>query len=473
MYLIRQKFLVAGMSKSGAASASLLLKHGATVYIYDDVENEQVEKNMQELVTQGASRVRTSELDKMAEICDVLVLSPGIPIDHSLPILFKRRKKRIIGEMELGLLFLHNPTIAVTGTNGKTTIVTMIDDILKAEGTKSVACGNIGLPVCSVVDEIEPDAIAVLEVSSFQLETVYSLVPHIYVVSNITEDHLNRHYTMENYIFLKSKPMRMMRESEFAVLNYDDDNVRAFAEQAKSNVVYFSMDEVVDGGYIRDDTIYYFDEKIMSISELSLKGKQNIQNALAAICVAKIMGVSNASIQSSLKSLKGVKHRFEKIAEFDGVTYINDSKGTNIDATVTAIDQLDREAILLLGGQDKGYNYTTLFEKIKNSRVVHSILYGENRYKLLQAAIQNNENKITLCADFTLAVKIAQMTAKSGQAVLLSPASSSLDAFKNYEERGELFEKIILESMQQMEDRIKERVACATGDEDDEEYIEE
>ncbi len=461
MYLLKQKFLVAGISKSGVASANLLLKHGATVYIYDDVENELVEQSIQNLVNQGAIRVDTPQLEKMAEICDVLVLSPGIPIDHSLPILFKRRKKRIIGEMELGMQFLHNTNIAVTGTNGKTTIVTMLDSILKADSMTSVACGNIGLPLCSVVEELEKDAIVVLEVSSFQLETLYSLIPHIYIVSNITEDHLNRHYTMENYIFLKNKPMRLMRESEFAVLNYDDNNVRIFAEQAKCNIVYFSMHTVVDGGYIRDNCIYYFDEKIMQINDLSLKGKHNIQNALAAICAAKIMGVSNESIVSSLKSLKGVRHRFEKVAEFNGITYINDSKGTNVDATITAIEQLDRESVLLLGGQDKGYNYNILFEKIKESNIVHTIIYGENRYKLLQSAIQCNESRITLCADFTLAVKIAQMTAKSGQIILLSPASSSLDAFKNYAERGELFERLVLESMP----KVEEKVACAAIEE--------
>lgn len=461
MYLLKQKFLVAGISKSGVASANLLLKHGATVYIYDDVENELVEQSIQNLVNQGAIRVDTPQLEKMAEICDVLVLSPGIPIDHSLPILFKRRKKRIIGEMELGMQFLHNTNIAVTGTNGKTTIVTMLDTILKADSMTSVACGNIGLPLCSVVEELEKDAIVVLEVSSFQLETLYSLIPHIYIVSNITEDHLNRHYTMENYIFLKNKPMRLMRESEFAVLNYDDNNVRIFAEQAKCNIVYFSMRTVVDGGYIRDNCIYYFDEKIMQINDLSLKGKHNIQNALAAICAAKIMGVSNESILSSLKSLKGVRHRFEKVAEFNGITYINDSKGTNVDATITAIEQLDRESVLLLGGQDKGYNYNILFEKIKESNIVHTIIYGENRYKLLQSAIQCNESRITLCADFTLAVKIAQMTAKSGQIILLSPASSSLDAFKNYAERGELFERLVLESMP----KVEEKVACAAIEE--------
>ncbi len=461
MYLLKQKFLVAGISKSGVASANLLLKHGATVYIYDDVENELVEQSIQNLVNQGAIRVDTPQLEKMAEICDVLVLSPGIPIDHSLPILFKRRKKRIIGEMELGMQFLHNTNIAVTGTNGKTTIVTMLDTILKADSMTSVACGNIGLPLCSVVEELEKDAIVVLEVSSFQLETLYSLIPHIYIVSNITEDHLNRHYTMENYIFLKNKPMRLMRESEFAVLNYDDNNVRIFAEQAKCNIVYFSMRTVVDGGYIRDNCIYYFDEKIMQINDLSLKGKHNIQNALAAICAAKIMGVSNESIVSSLKSLKGVRHRFEKVAEFNGITYINDSKGTNVDATITAIEQLDRESVLLLGGQDKGYNYNILFEKIKESNIVHTIIYGENRYKLLQSAIQCNESRITLCADFTLAVKIAQMTAKSGQIILLSPASSSLDAFKNYAERGELFERLVLESMP----KVEEKVACAAIEE--------
>ncbi len=443
MYFKNQKFLVAGMSKSGIAGTEFLLSRGAAVCMYDDVTGGAVRSAMDKLAERGAVPVRAEQLSSAVEECDILVLSPGIPIDHELPVAFRKAGKRIVGESELGCLYLRAALVAVTGTNGKTTTVTMIDEILRAAGLNSIACGNIGLPLSACVDTLGYDDVAVMEVSSFQLETLTSVRPHVAVVTNITEDHLNRHYSMENYIFLKSKILRNMRESEYAVLNFDDENVRAMAHEARCRVRWFSLRERAEGAYLFDGGLYFENEKIMNVSDLSLKGEHNAKNALAAICAAKLMGVESSVIAKTLSSMRGVRHRMETVAQIGGVTYINDSKGTNVDATLNAVACMQSDTVLLLGGKDKGYDYDKLFQKLKDSRVVQAVLYGENRFKLLNAAARCNESRITLCADFSLAVKIAAMTARPGQCVLLSPASSSFDEFAGYEERGERFEEIV------------------------------
>ena len=443
MYFKNQKFLVAGMSKSGIAGTEFLLSRGAAVCMYDDVTGGAVRSAMDKLAERGAVPVRAEQLSSAVEECDILVLSPGIPIDHELPVAFRKAGKRIVGESELGCLYLRAALVAVTGTNGKTTTVTMIDEILRAAGLNSIACGNIGLPLSACVDTLGYDDVAVMEVSSFQLETLTSVRPHVAVVTNITEDHLNRHYSMENYIFLKSKILRNMRESEYAVLNFDDENVRAMAHEARCRVRWFSLRERAEGAYLFDGGLYFENEKIMNVSDLSLKGEHYAKNALAAICAAKLMGVESSVIAKTLSSMRGVRHRMETVAQIGGVTYINDSKGTNVDATLNAVACMQSDTVLLLGGKDKGYDYDKLFQKLKDSRVVQAVLYGENRFKLLNAAARCNESRITLCADFSLAVKIAAMTARPGQCVLLSPASSSFDEFAGYEERGERFEEIV------------------------------
>lgn len=443
MYFKTQKFLIVGISRSGIAAAEFLLERGASVLLYDDVTGGAVEKSERALAEKGARILGAEDLASAVREADILLLSPGIPIDHELAIAFKKAGKRIIGESELGCLFLRAPVIAVTGTNGKTTTVTMISEVLKAAGEHAVACGNIGLPLCSVIDELGYGGIAVAEISSFQLETLTSLRPHIAVITNISEDHLNRHYNMDNYIFLKKKILRNMRESEYAILNYDDATVRGFADSAKCKVKYFSVHERVDGAYLFEGGLYYEGEKIMDASEISLKGKHNLQNALAAVCAARLAGTDSRIIRETLSSLKGIRHRIEFVCEEDGVTYVNDSKGTNVEASMVAIESMQTDTVILLGGKDKGYDYDKLFAKIRDSRVIHAVLYGENRFKLLNGAVKNNFSQVTLCADFEIAVRIAAMTAKRGQSVLLSPASSSFDRFSNYEERGEKFEEIV------------------------------
>lgn len=435
-----QTFLVAGLSRSGVSAAEFLRARGAKVYLYDDVEDAAVDEAARKLEENGCVRLRGEDaLKEGMKNCDVLVLSPGIPVDHSLPVAFRHSGKRVIGELELGALALRAPAVAVTGTNGKTTTVTMLDEIFRADGKKSLACGNIGKPLTSCTEELGEDGIAVVEVSSFQLETLYSLRPHVAVILNITEDHLNRHYNMENYVYLKSRLLKNSAESEYAVLNHDDERVRAFAEKTKAKVVFFSLKERVNGGYISDGNLCYGGEIIMPASQLPLQGDHNLANALAAICAAKLMGAKNEAIVSALTSFRGVKHRLQNVGQLNGVTFIDDSKSTNVDSAIKAVESLRGETVILLGGKDKGYSYEPLFAAIKNSGVVHAVIYGENCFRILNAALKSGFTAVTLCRPFDIAVRVAYLTAKQGQNVLLSPASASFDMFANYEERGDRF----------------------------------
>ncbi len=443
MLFSQQTFLVAGLSRSGIAASEYLLKKGARVYCFDDVEEGSVAASANALKERGCVILKKGDLEARQAECDILVLSPGIPVDHPLPVAFRRAGKRVIGETELGALALRCPCVAVTGTNGKTTTVTMIDGIFKNAGKNSLACGNIGRPLTSCVEELQEDGVAVCEVSSFQLETLYSLRPHVAVVLNIAEDHLNRHYNMENYIYLKSRIFKNSAESEYVVLNYDDPVVRGFAEKTKAKVVWFSCREPVEGGYLSEGCFCYMGEKLFPVSELPLDGEHNAANALAAICAAKIMGVRSETIVSALKTFRGVAHRLQRVGEIGGVTFIDDSKATNVDSAIKAVLSVRGESVLLLGGKDKGYSYEPLFDAIKTSGVVHCVLYGENAFRILQAALKKGFTAVTLCRPFDVAVRVAFLTARAGQNLLLSPASASFDAFRNYEERGERFREMM------------------------------
>ncbi len=439
MLFERQNFLVAGLSRSGVSAAQYLAAHRAGVYLYDDVDDETVRAAEETLQSLGCTPVKKGELDAAVEKCDVLVLSPGIPVDHPLPIAFKRAGKRIIGEAELGISQLRCPIVAVTGTNGKTTTVSMLEAVFKGAGKNAIACGNVGKPVTSCIDELGEEGIAVAEISSFQLETLYSLKPHVAVVLNVTEDHLNRHYTLDNYIYLKSRILKNSAESEYAVLNYDDPVVRGFAEKTRAKVIWFSAKEQVAGGYLSDGWLCFREERVCREDDLSVGGMHNRMNALAAVCAAKLFGVPNEVIADALKNFRGVKHRLQTVAEVRGVSFIDDSKATNVDSAVQAVSSVKGESVILLGGKDKGYSYEPLFDAIKDSGVVHAVIYGENAFRILGAALKRGYTSLSLCRPFDLAVRIAFLTAKAGQSVLLSPASASFDAFRSYEERGDRF----------------------------------
>ena len=442
MYPKQQTFFVLGLSKSGLAAATFLLSQGANVFVHDDLTTDRIEKETATLVAKGARRVRKEDVSQVVDACDALVLSPGIPIDHPLAVAFKRKGKAVIGETEIATRFMRCPIVAVTGTNGKTTTVSMISKILNGGGYSAQACGNIGEPMINFAS-LNEDAVAVAEISSFQLETLNSLRAHVSVVLNVTEDHLNRHYTMENYVFLKRKLLKNSTETEYAVLNYDDTIVRGMAEKTKARILWFSVREKVKGAYYENGGLYFNGEKILQANEMLAGGLHNIQNALASIAVAKLFRVETATIRNALIAFKGIKHRVETIGVIDGVTFINDSKGTNVDATIKAAETMKTETVILLGGKNKGYDYAPLFSALQKQKIVHAILYGENRYALLKSAREQGFQSVSVCEGFTLAVLIAKLIAKRGQNVLLSPASASFDEFSSYEERGDKFVEIV------------------------------
>ncbi|HBF86377.1 MAG TPA: UDP-N-acetylmuramoyl-L-alanine--D-glutamate ligase [Clostridiales bacterium] len=446
MNFSRDKFLVVGIQKSGVSAAELLLSKKAKCYVYDDNESPAVLAETKKLQDLGAVAVGKDEVFSLLREIDVLVLSPGVPLDHDIPLAAKKLGKRITGELELASKFVTAPIVAVTGTNGKTTTCSMIDAILKGNGMNSVLCGNVGTPLSAVLNKITDDSVVVAEVSSFQLETVSSFTPHISVITNITPDHLARHYNMENYVYIKKRILTNLKESEYAVLCYDDETVRKAGENIPAKTVYFSAKTEVNGAYCSEGKIFYKGKYVMDARSLSAKGEHNLLNALASVCVAEILGVSEKRIAETLSDFKGVKHRIQFVGNYGGADYYNDSKATNTDATVKAIESMSKPTVLILGGKDKGLEFDSLFAEIKKSAVKSVVLTGESRYRMLDAAKRAGFENVSLTEDFYVAIELAQYLADEGDAVLFSPACSSFDRFTDFEQRGEEFIRTV-ESM--------------------------
>mgnify|MGYP004716514287 FL=1 len=442
MYVKSQKFLVLGVSKSGCSAAGSILSHGGTCYLYEELKSDKISSSIAKLCSLGAVNV-TGKVEEYIDKIDVLVISPGVPINHPVAVMAKKAGKRIMGELEFGYLSLCPVVIGVTGTNGKTTTVNMISNILKEAAVKHHLCGNVGVPITTVAESLEKGDVLVAEVSSFQLESTQFFAPHIACVLNVSPDHLERHYTMDNYVFLKKRLLKNSSESEYAVLNYDDEKVREFADGLKSNVIWVSVKEPVNGAYCLNGEIYYKNEKIMPASELPTVGEHNVYNALFGVAVAKLMSVNTEYIKNGLISFKGVKHRIELVGEKNGVKFYDDSKATNTASTITALNSVNSPVILILGGSEKGEKYDLLFKEIKKKHVKHVIITGASKLNMLSAANEAGMSDVTVTPDFYNAVKISYMLAESGDNVLLSPACASFDCFKNYEERGVAFCKIV------------------------------
>lgn len=442
MYYKKTTFLVAGLQKSGVSATKFLLEKGAQVYVYDKRKSEQILKNIDALEFLGAKVI--SDYKSATEFIDVLVISPGVPIDSDICITFKKAGKRIIGELELGYLEIKTPIIAVTGTNGKTTVCTMIHNAFEKSGLKSVLAGNVGTPLTSKISEVNESEFCVLEVSSYQLETTYAFTPHVSLLLNLTPDHLERHYSMENYALVKSKILLPLKESEFAVLNYDDERVKEFSRVTKAKTLWFSTREKVDGAYIEDNAVYYKEEKLCEVENLTLREPHNLENVLATVCALKSVGISNQDVVGALTSFKGVKHRFEKVCEKNGVTFINDSKSTNPDSTLKAIESLNTKTVLIMGGSEKGLDYTEVFEKIKNSSLIkHTVITGSSANNMMFYASKANLDGVVVVKNFDEAVKTAYRLCSQNEVVLLSPATASFDEFSSFEERGERFVKVV------------------------------
>jgi len=441
-----KRVLVVGLGASGLAAARFLKARGAKVTVSDSRPATLItelttlldEGFMVETGGHGLLTFRRQEL---------IVVSPGVP--QTVPELKQVRAlgAHIIGELELGSEYLQGEIVAVTGSNGKTTTTTLIGEIFKAAGWPTLVGGNIGRPVTAMVEESTPESWSVLEVSSFQLETVESFKPRIALVLNITPDHLDRHGTFEAYWEAKARITEFQDAGDFLILNGEDVETQKVAAKTKAQIYWFSAKrQIKQGAFAYGESVFFAvqegksPEPVMPLSEIPLAGRHNVENVLAAVCAAKLAGISSEVIRAAVKSFKAVEHRLEFTRELDGVRYYNDSKATNVDATMKALESFASGIWLILGGKDKDSDYTTLAPLIRE-RVKTVITIGSAAEKIERqlAGVAKIESAGTM--DRALAYARAQATA--GDTVLLAPACASFDQFKNYEERGRVFKELV------------------------------
>src|SRR5580700_1665866 len=375
MELKDKRVLVVGLGKSGVASALFLKAHGALVTVSDTKSGDELRNEIPTLLDHGITVETGGHGERTFRGQDLIVVSPGVPVD-SPPLLQARALgESVIGEIELAAQFLPQPIVAITGSNGKTTTTTLSGEILTAGGLSALVGGNIGTPAISLVERAKPDTVIVLEVSSFQLETIQTFHPKIAVVLNVTPDHLDRHRTLEIYVDAKARIFENQSGADFAVLNADDPICVAMAGRTRAQVFWFSRQkEVKQGAWVREGKILFRDgsssqknqqRDIMLVSEIPLKGAHNLENVLAAVCAGALMGCAPEKIRQAVRDFKAVEHRLEFVATIRGVDYYNDSKATNVDATIKALESFPANIHLILGGKDKGSDYTVLNELLR------------------------------------------------------------------------------------------------------------
>lgn len=448
MELQGKKVLVFGSGKSGIGASDLLAKVGAFPVIYDG--NAEIDKDAVVHKTDGAYPVTVyaGELPKeVQDSLDLVVLSPGVPTDLPLVKSFYEQGLPVWGEVELAYRVGNGEVLAITGTNGKTTTTALLGKIMQDARESVFVVGNIGTPYTSKALEMKPNSITVAEISSFQLETIDEFAPKVSAILNITEDHLNRHHTMEEYIRVKELITENQGTEDVCVLNYEDEVLREFGKHLTPRVVYFSSGRKLDEGiYLDGNKIILKDgEKeieVVKTEDLKLLGKHNFENVMAAVAMAYYDGVSLDSIRKSICEFTAVAHRIEYVTEKKGVVYYNDSKGTNPDAAIKGIQAMNRPTLLIGGGYDKQSGYDEWIEAF-DGKVRYLVLIGQTKEKIKEAAEKHGFHDIILCEDLKEAVKVCEEKAQPGDAVLLSPACASWGQFDNYEQRGDMFKEYV------------------------------
>ncbi|MCR4620490.1 MAG: UDP-N-acetylmuramoyl-L-alanine--D-glutamate ligase [Clostridiales bacterium] len=444
-----ERVLVWGMAKSGVAAACLLAKKGKHVIINDLKTAQQLGEGLEPLRGLPFENRLGENVEDLLQGVDTLVISPGIPADHPAAEKARAMGAEVISEIELAYRFSQGLLVGVTGTNGKTTTTTLLGEIFRSWGKKTFVVGNIGEPYAAHALETDKDSVTVCELSSFQLETVSSFKPDISLILNLTEDHLNRHKTMENYARIKERVFMNQRAGDVLVLNYDDPVTKAMAGRAKCRVLFFSRKESVkEGSYIKDGNVVFAhaggEEQVISTQQILLPGAHNLENVLAAVSAAMAGGVPAENVREVLRRFAGVEHRIETVAELEGIRYINDSKGTNPDSTIKAVEAMTRPTVLLLGGSEKNSDYSQMCRVIKNSPVKYAVLLGDTGEKIGQALSQAGFDEYEYVGhDFERAIQTAKNHAEQGWNVLLSPACASFDMFRDFEHRGEEFKRIV------------------------------
>lgn len=444
-----KKVLVCGMARSGVSAAQCLYELGARVTISDNKEEAQLREALQPLEGMDIRRClgKEAQPEDLATY-DLAVTSPGIPLQAPILQAVQAAGVPLIGELELGAEVSRAPLYAVTGTNGKTTTTTLIGEIFRNMGKTAYVVGNIGYPFTACALRCTEEDVAVAEVSSFQLETITDFHPHIAVMCNITEDHLNRHGTMEEYIRVKERIFENMGEGDYAVLNLEDPIVRGMAERISCTPAFFSRRQAVEtGAYVDGDEVVFSlngrKKRVLRVEEIRIPGEHNLENALAATALTMLAGVPAPVVRHTLKTFPGVEHRIETVRTVEGVTYINDSKGTNVDASIRAVRAMKVPTVLLAGGYDKHTDFLPLAREILASKIHTVVVLGDTADQIAKALSEVGFASVLHATDFEEAVHLARSCAHEGENVLLSPACASFDMFKDYEERGHVFKEIV------------------------------
>ena len=440
-----KKALVCGMAKSGIAAAKLLKRLGAEVTLQDMKKREDIAADVLNLENEGIVLYTGANPDDIACAQDIIVLSPGIPCDLPFILAAEEAGVSVISEVELAYTLTKCPITAITGTNGKTTTTTLTGEIMKAVYGNTAVVGNIGIPYSDEVERLTEKDWVVAEISSFQMEKAKEFTPHISAVLNITPDHLNRHKTMEVYIAMKEKVFEKQTAEDFCILNYGDEACRKMADKTAAKVFFFSSSEKLEEGiYLDGENIEVrwngINEILINVNELQILGVHNHENVMAAAAMAICANIPLDTIRSVLKAFGGVEHRIEYVATVDGVDYYNDSKGTNVDASIRAVLAMKKPIVLIGGGYDKGGSFdewTQLFP----GRVKHLVLIGVTAPQVRASAEKFGFTAISDCETFKEAVDLCREKAEDGDCVLLSPACASWGMFDNYEQRGDMFKE--------------------------------
>jgi UDP-N-acetylmuramoylalanine--D-glutamate ligase len=432
------------------ASALFLKSRGARVTVSDSKPEAELRNEILLLLEHGITVETGGHGERTFRGQDLIVVSPGVPVDA--PLLVQARSMgessvtgTIIGEIELAARFLPGKIVAITGANGKTTTTSLAGEIIAAGNFSTLVGGNIGTPAISFVDEAGPSTWIVLEVSSFQLETIVEFRPRIAVILNITPDHLDRHKTFDNYVNAKARVFENQRADDFTVLNADDNTAAGLADRTRGQVVWFSRKKEVErGAIVRGRNIYFRDgqreREILPFDEVSLKGGHNLENVLAGVSVGMLVGCQPEQIREAVRHFKGVEHRLEFVARVAGADYYNDSKATNVDATIKALESFPGNVHLILGGKDKDSDYSVLQDLLRE-RVKRVYTIGAAAAKI-EAQIQG-ATEIVHAEILEKAVRLASEGAAAGDVVLLAPACASFDQFQSYEHRGRVFKETV------------------------------
>lgn len=451
--MLDKKVLVAGCGKSGLCATELLINKGQEVILFDEnkknnLTEEKVRENLGNVGKSDKLQIIFGQLDEnILEQVSVMVISPGIPTDLPFVMSVKDKKIPVWSEIELAYYYEKGTVVAITGTNGKTTTTSLVGEIMKAHNPKSFVVGNIGIPYTQQVVKTDDTSVTVAEVSSFQLETIIDFKPHVAAILNVTPDHLDRHYTFENYATCKADVSKNQNNGDYVVVNYDDPETMKLVDKLSGNIVYFSrLQQLEKGVFVKDGAIVISDgnteTKVLDLADIKILGNHNVENVLAAVGVAYYMGVPVETIESVSTSFMGVPHRIEYVRTVNGVEYYNDSKGTNPDAAIKGIQAMKKTTYLIGGGYDKKSSYTEWIDSF-DGKVKKLVLLGQTAKDINDAAKTRGFFDTVFVNSLEEAVDYCYQHAKDGECVLLSPACASWGMFDNYEQRGDMFKEYV------------------------------